>query len=500
MLKVKSISKNFPGVKALDNISINFNAGEVHGLLGENGAGKSTLIKILTGLQKQDEGEMFLNGKVYKPKNPFEVLKKGIHAVYQEVQIIPQASVAENIMLDKLPTKGRLGFVDWRKIIKISKKYLDIVGLDLDPKTIIGKISVAQKQLVEIAKALASKTKILLLDEPTSSLTEKEVDSLFEIIVKLKEEGVLIIFVTHHLDEVFKICDKVSVLRDGKHVITDDIKKLNKKKIVKFMIGREENIKPLGVFNADKSKKVLEVSHLTRMEKANDISFSLYKGEILGFYGLVGSGRTELAKIIIGIDRYDSGEVFVNSRKARIENVSTAFKKYKIGYVTEDREKEGLIFSHNIKSNICITIWERITNKMKLISNKKEIDRTQEQVDNLDIKITGLGQKVGTLSGGNKQKVNIAKWLTSDVDILIFDEPTIGVDIGVREYINRLIWDLSNRGKSIILISSDMTEMIRLASRVLVFHKNKIVGEIDNDIRNYDEISSKIMNFITMVE
>lgn len=498
MLKLNNISKTFPGVKALDKVSIKFKKGEIHALLGENGAGKSTLIKIISGLYKPDKGsEIFFNNKPYEVSNTFEAIKEGVITFYQDLQLIPQASVAENIMLDKLPIKGKTGILDWKEMNRVTKKYLDLIELRVEPSKPINRLNVAQRQLVKIAKALASNIKVLLLDEPTASLTEDEAQYLFKIIYKLKNNGILIIFVSHILEEVFHVANKISILRDGKCVVTDDIKNLNRKKIVKYMIGREEDKKPLSTLIINKSKKVLEVKHLTREKKAYNINFTLYEGEILGFYGLVGSGRTELARMLIGHDKYDSGEIIINGNKVRIQSVYDALTKYRLGYVTEDRRKDGLILTDNIKTNITITIWDRITNGFGLVSTKKERDIAWKQIKDLDIKTIGLNQKVGNLSGGNQQKVNVAKWLAADVDILIIDEPTVGIDIGSKEYFARLIWDLAKKKKSIILITSDMPEMIKLANRILVFSQNRIVGEIDNSSKNYEEISVKIAECIS---
>ncbi len=498
MLELKNVSKTFPGVKALDNVSIKFKKGEIYALLGENGAGKSTLIKIISGLYKPNKGsEIFFNNKPYKVSNTREAIKEGIITFYQDLQLIPQASVAENIMLDKLPIKGKTGILDWKEMNRVAKKYLDLIELKVDPSTTINRLDVAQRQLVKIAKALASNIKVLLLDEPTASLTEDEAQYLFKIIYKLKKNGILIIFVSHILEEVLQVATKISILRDGKLVVTDDIKNLDRKKIVKYMIGREEDKKPYSDFIINKSKKVLEVKHLTREKKAYDINFTLYEGEILGFYGLVGAGRTELARILIGHDKYDSGEIIINGKKTRIRSVYDALSKYSLGYVTEDRRKDGLILTDNIKTNIAITIWDRITNGLGLVSNKKERDITWKQIKDLDIKTIGFNQKVGNLSGGNQQKVNVAKWLAAEVDVLIIDEPTAGIDIGAKEYFTRLISGLAKRKKSIILISSDMPEIIKLANRILVFSRNRIVGEVDNSSKNYKETSAKISDYIS---
>ena len=498
MLELKNVSKAFPGVKALDNVSIKFKKGEIHALLGENGAGKSTLIKIISGLYKPDKNsEIFFNNEAYKINNTRSAIEKGIVTFYQDLQLIPQVSVAENIMLNKLPIRGRTGLLDWKKVNTVAKEYLDLIGFKIEPSKTVNRLNVAQRQLVKIAKALASNIKVLLLDEPTTSLTEEEAQYLFKIICQLKENGVLVIFVSHVLEEVLQVATKISILRDGKCIVTDDNKNLDRKRIIKYMIGREENIKPYGALNINKAKKILEVKHLTEKKKAYDINFVLYEGEILGFYGLVGAGRTELARILIGHDKYDSGEIIINGKKARMRSVYDALSKYSLGYVTEDRRKDGLILTDNIKINITITIWDRIANSLGFVSGKKESDIAWKQIKDLDIRSIGLNQKVGNLSGGNQQKVNIAKWLAAEVDILIVDEPTVGIDVGAKEYIARLIWDLAKRKKSIILISSDMPEMIKLANRILVFSGNRIVGEVDNSSKNYKEISAKIGDYIS---
>jgi ribose transport system ATP-binding protein len=498
MLELKNVSKTFPGVKALDNVSIKFKKGEIHALLGENGAGKSTLIKIISGLYKPDkDSEIFFNNEAYKINNTRSAIEKGIVTFYQDLQLIPQVSVAENIMLDKLPIKGKTGILDWKEMNRVAKKYLDLIELKVEPSKTINRLNVAQRQLVKIAKALASNIKVLLLDEPTASLAEDEAQYLFKIMYKLKKNGILIIFVSHILEEVLQVATKISILRDGKCVVTDDIKNLDRKKIVKYMIGREEDKNPYGDFIINKSKKVLEVKHLTREKKAYNINFTLYEGEILGFYGLVGAGRTELARILIGHDKYDSGEIIINGKKARIRSVYDALSKYSLGYVTEVRRKDGLILTDNIKTNITITIWDRIANGFGLVSSKKERDITWKQIKDLDIKTIGFNQKVGNLSGGNQQKVNIAKWLAAEVDVLIIDEPTVGIDVGAKEYFARLIWSLAKRKKSIILISSDMPEIIKLANRILVFSRNRIVGEVDNSSKNYKETSAKIGDYIS---
>ncbi len=499
MLELRNVSKTYPGVKALDDVSILFKDGTVHALLGENGAGKSTLIKIISGLLHPDKGsEVFLNNEPYHVHGTREAFQKGIQTVYQDLQVIPLASVAENIMLDKLSTKSRAGVVNWRSVNEGACKYLDDVGLKVDPSTPIGRLSIAQRQLVVIAKAISSNIKILMLDEPTSSLSEGDTQYLFKVMDQLKKSGVLVIFVSHVLEEVLQVADRISVLRDGKCVVTDEAANTDRRRIVKCMIGRDEGTTSLGYLEIDRSKKVLEVKNLCRDKKAYDVSFDLHEGEILGCYGLVGAGRTEVAKMIIGKDRYDSGEIRVNGRKVHIRSIYEAMSHYSIAYVTEDRRKDGLIMTDTVRTNITITVWDRIARFFGIVFGKKECDICWEQIRNLEVKTYGLKQKVGNLSGGNQQKINIAKWLAANSRILIIDEPTVGVDVGAKEYFARLIWELAKKQKkSIILISSDMPEIIKLAGRILVFSGNRIVGEVDNSSKDYKETSAKIGNYIS---
>jgi len=482
MLEVKNITKIFPGVKALDNVSLNFSKGEIHALIGENGAGKSTLIKIITGILKPNEGSLYINGELKELKNYNDAIENKISVVNQEIQVIPDYSIAENIMLDKMKRFTHKGIINWKELYAEAEKYLEIVKLNMPPQMKIAKLSAAEKQLVQIAKALASEADILLLDEPTSSLTKHETDTLFSIIRKLKEQNKSIIFVSHKLEEVLELCDKLSVIRDGRHIGTRDCSSITKQEIVKMMIGRETKDKFLGTLDINKDDIIMHVNNICQEGRFSDISFNLRRGEILGFYGLVGSGRTELARIIIGEDNKSSGDIIINNKNAKIQSMADALNEYNLGYVSENRKEEGLILSDTVKTNIAITVWKTLRNKIvKLISLKKENEITNRMVRQLDIRITSTGQTVNSLSGGNQQKVSIAKWLAADCDVLIIDEPTVGVDVGAKESIHELIWDLAKKeGKSIIVISSDMPELVALARRILVFRENKIVGEIDN--------------------
>ncbi len=493
MLRVENISKSFPGIKALDKVSAEFSQGEIHALLGENGAGKSTLIKVICGVHKPDTGKMYVNGNELVVENFIDALKKEISVVNQELQVLSRYSVAENIMLDKM--KKRAGFVlDWKAINKTSKRYLDMVGLDIPPTKPIGELSVAQKQMVEIAKALASNSKILLLDEPTSAITETEIKTLFSILKELREKGIVILFVTHKLEEVFRVCDKVTVLRDGKKIGTKEIAEVDRKDLVKMMIGREEKIEAFRSEAQDKQNIVLEAKDIYKEYKAEGSSFKLFKGEILGFYGLVGAGRTELARLMIGEDRKQSGKVYVGGKEINPRSIADSLYEYRIGYVTENRKEEGLLLNSSIKTNVNITIWPRIASRiLRFVSGGKEIENAENMVENLDIRATSINQLAQKLSGGNQQKLSISKWLVADCDIIIFDEPTIGVDVGAKEYIHKLIYNLAHEeDKSIILISSDMPEIIKLANRIYIFREKKIIGEIEEV--NKDEESYKIVS------
>lgn len=495
MLELKNVSKLFPGVKALDNVSLSFSQGEIHALVGENGAGKSTLMKIITGIYQPDCGEICLDGKSVEMKTFRDAISHDINMVSQEIQIIPDFTVAENIVLDRIDQFRSGPVVDWKKINATASEYLDMVGLSISPEIKTKDLTVAQKQLIQIARALSSKAKYILMDEPTSSLTSHESNTLMNIIRKLKANNVAVIFVSHKIEEVLEICDKVSVLRDGQYVGTLSCENLERQDIVKLMIGREENLQHMGFLDV-KEEKVLEAKNICQYGQFDNVSFDLKRGEILGFYGLVGSGRTELARLLIGTEKMDEGEVFIMGQKAKIRSIRDSLGKYKLCYVTENRKEEGLILDFSVASNISITIWHTITNFLRKINTKQEKKIIHSMIKKMSIKTPTPEMKVGNLSGGNQQKVSIGKWLAADCDILIIDEPTIGVDIGAKRAIHDLIWRLAKEeGKSIILISSDMPEMIALARRILVFKDKKISGEILNlnqKVLQYSEISEQI--------
>ncbi len=500
MLRVESISKEFPGVKALSDVSLSFEPGEIHAVVGENGAGKSTLIKIICGIYQPDDGTMSLDDRQLSLHGYSDAMALGIQLVSQEIQVIPKATIAENILLHRIERFRRRGAIDWASIAREAAVYTKLVGLDLPVLTPAGGLSAAQKQLVMIAKALSSNAKVLILDEPTSSLTLHEANNLFEVLRGLRARDVAIVFVSHKLEEVLAIGDRVSVLRDGRFVGSHPTAELTKDAIVTMMLGRSAVTESLGRLDIDYGTVVLEARGITQPDRFDGLGFELHAGEILGFYGLVGSGRTELAQILIGEDRAFSGQVLVRGQAVRIRSMAESLARYRLGYVSENRKEKGLILGASINTNIAITVWDRISRPVIGISLTKEREVGRRYMDAVEVRATGPDQVVGRLSGGNQQKVSIAKWLAAGCDTLIVDEPTTGVDIGAKEAIHQLIWNLAkNEGKSIILISSDLPEMVHLARRILVFRKFHVVGEIDGlneHPRSYDEVSSEIGRYL----
>ncbi len=496
MLEIRNISKEFPGVKALDNISVKFKEGTIHALMGENGAGKSTLMKVMTGIYIPETGDIFADGERVTFKNYQDSIDHNISMVHQEIQVIPQSSVAENIVLDKLDKfANKWGHVDWKKINGIAKKYLDLVGLDVNPTDVIANMTAAQKQLIQIAKALSAKAKYILLDEPTSSLTEHEAEKLFTLCRKLRDEGKCLIFVSHKIEEVMGLCDCVTVLRDGAVTGNSSIRDISRQELIKMMIGREENVNYMGELDI-KDEVVLEARNIGKSGMFENINFKAYKGEILGFYGLVGAGRTELARLLIGADQRDTGEIYIHGEKAQICSVSDAVYKYGLSYVSENRKEEGLILPFSVQDNMLLTNLHLIRGHFGKLSFKKGRDLTESMIHKMEIKTPSQDTVIETLSGGNQQKVSLGKWLLTGSDILIIDEPSVGVDVGVKRHIHELIWKLAKEeGKTVILISSDMPEMVTLARRILVFKDYQIVEEIkdlNDKEHSYQEVSERI--------
>jgi len=495
LLEAQNISKSFPGVKALSDVSIHLAAGSIHALLGENGAGKSTLIKIITGIHRPDSGNLLLDGKPFHFSGPREAIAAGIGVVHQERNLIPRFSIGENILLDRL---GGSLFkpIDYESVHQEAKGWLDLLELDLDPRTQVSQLSVAKMQLVEIAKALSLKSRVLLLDEPTASLTSHETVALFSLLKKLRDDGVSILFVSHKLEEVQEICDTVTVLRDGRNACNSQpMTNVGRQDLVRLMIGRNEQIPNADLRDHKTEEPVLELVKVATELGHADINLTLRKGEILGLYGLVGAGRTELAKSIIGRYRVTHGDVLVNGQKAIINSVADAIDAYGIGYVSEDRKQEGLILIHSVLDNASIPIWKRLSARFGFLTDREVIAAINPLVEMLEVRTPSLQQLVGLLSGGNQQKISLIKWLAANVHILIVDEPSVGIDIKTKAYIHELLRKLSDEGLSVLLITSDLPEMVALADRILAMDQYRVKGEIVNN-RNYPEVSEKIMGFI----
>jgi ribose transport system ATP-binding protein len=502
LLSLRGITKSFPGVRAVDNISVDFYSGKIHALMGENGAGKSTLMKIITGIYQPDSGEMSFRGKRLAPRSYRESLAMGIDIVHQEIQVVPDASVAENIMLDKLSLVSPGGRVNWKRLYEEASVFMREVGLHLAPSTTVRQLSAAYKQLIQIARALAARATVILLDEPTSSLSLSEAENLFVLLDGLKTRGVTLIYVSHKIEEVYRIADNISVMRDGKLIGTRTSIDLERRELVRMMIGRDLREQRIGTIEVNKKRVVLRVDALNKARKCRDISFELHEGEILGFYGLVGAGRTELARVLIGEEQADSGSVYVNGEKAAINRVSDALFRYKIGYVTENRKEEGLFLGGSVLTNLTLLVWKKMRHPLtRYISRKKEEEAAGKMVSALSVRTRTLADLAANLSGGNQQKISIGRWLLADCDILIIDEPTVGVDVGAKEQIHQLIWNLAClERKAIILISSEMAEIIRLSSRVLIFADHQIVGEVNGlDDKSYIKVRDEIGNLLNAI-
>ena len=493
-LTIEGVGKRFPGVVALDDVSFEIRPGEIHALMGENGAGKSTLIKIITGVYPPDHGRLLIDGRATSFVSPREAMSAGISAVHQERNLIPRFSVGENIMLENLPI--RRGLVDYDRVHAEARHFLDMIDPAIDTRTEVRRLSVAQMQIVEIAKALSLETGVLLLDEPTASITDHETQALFAVLRRLRGEGRAIVFVSHKLEEVIALCDRVTVLRDGKVAASGEpIAAMSRGRIVSAMIGREERSAEIGARKPVVGTPPLEVRDLVTSLGHKGVSFTLNQGEILGLYGLVGSGRTELARALIGAARITGGEIRLRGKPIVVSDTSTTVRRHRIGYISEDRKNEGLILTHSIRTNIAITVWRRIASRLGLLTRRREMHVASPLARKLDIRTPSLEQQVGKLSGGNQQKVSIAKWLAAGVDILIVDEPTVGIDIKTKTAIHELIAEITRAGVSVLLISSDMPEMITLADRILVMRDFALVGEIENE-RRYEPMSRRIMSFI----
>jgi ribose transport system ATP-binding protein len=476
ILEMRNICKSFPGVKALDSVNLSVNRGEVHVLIGENGAGKSTLIKILSGAYTADSGEIYINGNKVEINNPRTAIGLGIAVIYQELNLNPFTPIYENVFLGREFT-NRLGLLNTKKAIEQTKRLLAQYGLDVSPRTAVKTLGVGQQQLVEIAKAMSMNAHVLVFDEPTSALSDKEIEHLFNRIRQLKAEGCGIIYISHRLEELFEIGDRCTVLRDGQYIGTRQIENIQIAELVKMVVGREFNESSRTESYA-KEQEVLRIEELSLDNLLYDIGFALRKGEILGVAGLMGSGRTELAKCIIGEYRKSAGRVFLNGRQISINSVNHALKEG-IVYLSEDRKKEGLFLKHHVKKNITISSLGQIV-RGGLLNSRKEERLCSHLKDKLSIKTTGLEVQVKNLSGGNQQKVVVAKWLLSKANVFIFDEPTRGIDVGAKDEIHKIMEELVREGASIIMISSELPEILKMSDRIMVMHLGRVEAILEN--------------------
>ncbi len=473
-IELKNIVKVFPGVRALDGVSFDIREGEVHSLCGENGAGKSTLIKVLTGVHTIDGGDYFIDGKRVNFKSTTEAIAAGVSCVYQELSIAPQLDVAKNLFIGNLPMKGHL--VDLKTMYQRAAEILDELDMHISPRAIAGELSVGQQQMIEIGRALTRNARLIIMDEPTSSLSEAETNTLFELIKKLVRRNIAIVYISHKLDEVMYLSDRITVIRDGQNIISKNKDELTQEELIANMIGRPlQNLylkEP-----AEITDTMLEVKNLTRKGVFEDVSFSVRKGEVIGFFGLVGAGRSEIMRAVFGVDKYDSGEVILDGKKLRGGSPAAAINAG-IGFCTEDRKKEGLALRLSILLNMTLVRLPQLS-KLGVINRGQQRAAAEEYMESISIKAPSVYQLVGNLSGGNQQKVVVAKWLMMGPKVLIVDEPTRGIDVGSKAEIYGLLSDLAKKGMAIIVVSSEIEEILGICDSVVTIFEGKKTAQLE---------------------
>lgn len=495
ILQMKNCRKEFPGVIALNDVCLYLKRGEVHALMGENGAGKSTIMKVLAGIHTLDCGEILLDGQPFCAKNPRDSLEKGISMIHQELNMLPDMTVEENLFLAR-ELHGPLGIVKRKKLQEIAQKYFDDLGIDIDVTAKVGSLSVAQMQMVEIVKATTYNAEIIIMDEPTSAITDREVEKLFEIIEKLKKQNKAIVYISHKMDEIFRIADRITILRDGSFIDSREKSKLTHDELVRLMVGRE--LKDMYIKDSPKTADynpneiMLDVCGLSG-DVFKDVSFHVKRGEILGIYGLMGAGRTEVVETIFGLRKSTAGEVKINQNKVNIQSPNDSIKNG-LAFVSEDRKVFGLNLISSVRSNICDVYLKKVTKARVLIDFKKERKEVDELIKQMRIKTHSRETVVGTLSGGNQQKVVLSKWLLGDPDIIIMDEPTRGIDIGAKAEIYKIMDQFVKKGKSIIMISSEMPELMGMSDRVIVLNKGKKTGEFDRENFSQEKLLACAIN------
>jgi ribose transport system ATP-binding protein len=474
---MEGINKAFPGVQALNQARFDLYAGEVHALVGENGAGKSTLMKILAGVYNKDAGRIVYRGKEVEIPHPRAAQELGISMIHQELNLMPHLTVAQNVFIGREPRRGLSFLLDDDKINAQTQALFESMHLRLDPRVKVAELTIAKQQMVEIAKALSFKAQVLIMDEPTAALTEAEIEELFRIIRQLRDQGVGIVYISHRLEELKQIADRITVMRDGRYVGTEDARTVPIERIISMMVGRTIYESKPALPEKPSQEVVLEVRNLNRGQVIKNVSFQLRKGEILGFAGLMGAGRTEVARAIFGADPIDSGEIYVHGKKVEIRHPRDAVR-HGIGYLSEDRKRFGLALSMDVESNIVLAAFDKFLRPLGMVNTAKTRQIGQHYVETLAIKTPSLQQRVKNLSGGTQQKVVVGKWLTANTEILIFDEPTRGIDVGAKSEIYHLLNELARQGKSIIMISSELPEILRMSHRIIVMCEGRITGEL----------------------
>ncbi|GIL14047.1 MAG: monosaccharide-transporting ATPase [Chloroflexota bacterium] len=492
LVTMEGIEKSFPGVHALSQCRFELYKGEVHALVGENGAGKSTMMKVLAGVYTKDAGRITYKGKEVDIHTPRAAQLLGISMIHQELNLMPHLTVAQNIFIGREPRQSVKFVLDDKAINDNTQQLLDMLHLKIDPRTKVADLTVAKQQMVEIAKALSFNSEVLIMDEPTAALTEAEIDELFRIIRRLREQGVGTVYITHRLEELFMISDRVTVMRDGQYVGTVNTAETNRDEIIRMMVGRTIYEAAPDIPQNGQQDKVLEVKNLNRGRVLKDINFYLKRGEILGFAGLMGAGRTEVARAIFGADPIDTGEIYIQGQKVHIKSPSDAVR-HGIGYLSEDRKRYGLTLGMDVEANVVLAAFRKFLGFLGVVNYSRTRITADEFVRTLSIKTPSLKQKVKNLSGGNQQKLVVAKWLIADTDILIFDEPTRGIDVGAKSEIYKLLNDLAHQGKSIIMISSELPEILRMSHRIIVMCEGRITGELSSA----EATQEKIMKYAT---
>ena len=492
LVLMEGIDKSFPGVHALDQAKFELRAGEVHALVGENGAGKSTLMKVLAGVYSKDAGRILYLGKEVEIHTPRAAQHLGISMIHQELNLMPHLTLAQNVFIGREPRQGIRLVLDENRINAQTQELFDSMHLKLNPRTKVSDLTVARQQMVEIAKALSFNSQVLIMDEPTAALTEAEIEELFRMIREMRDKGVGVVYISHRLEELKQITDRITVMRDGRYVDTVDAQTTTIDQIISMMVGRTIYESAPEVPEHPSDDVALEVKNLNRGSVIKDVSFALKKGEILGFAGLMGAGRTEVARAVFGADPVNSGDVYVRGKKVHIKHPRDAVR-HGIGYLSEDRKRYGLALGMDVESNIVLASFQKFLGFLGVVNSGKMRQTGQQYVQALSIKTPSLQQRVKNLSGGNQQKVVIGKWLTADTDILIFDEPTRGIDVGAKSEIYRLLNDLAQQGKAIIMISSELPEILRMSHRIVVMCEGRITGELSAA----EATQERIMTFAT---